>query len=121
VAQLLKRLQQVSDDPSLALLSIEAGSTILTFQGTQSGFLRIRRLLEAGQLSILLNVPVHSIQQRQSESYSPLATSDFTIVSTATQQILRTQNWLYWVMWFGTAIATGIASFILLDPILDSL
>jgi hypothetical protein len=37
------------------------------------------------------------------------------------QHILGTQNWLYWMIWFGTAIATGIASFILLDPILDSL
>jgi hypothetical protein len=121
VAQLLKRLQQASDDPSLALLSIEAGSTILTFQGTQSGFLQIQKLLEVGQLSTLLNVPVHSVQQRQSEFYSPLTTSNSTIVSSTIQKILRTQNWLYWVMWFGTAIATGIASFILLDPILDSL
>jgi hypothetical protein len=37
------------------------------------------------------------------------------------QHMIGKAQWLYWVIWISTAIVTGIASSILLDPILDSL
>jgi hypothetical protein len=37
------------------------------------------------------------------------------------QQTIQAEYWVYWVIWVGTAIAAGLASFILLDPILEAL
>jgi hypothetical protein len=132
VAQVLKCLQQVSEDPSLALLSIERGSTHLILQGSQEGFVRIQQLLEVGRLSSLLNLPVLTVQRRSAIPVSPMLTSSAPALPQPSeiasdggwkvfQQTIQAEYWVYWVIWLGTAIAAGLASFILLDPILDAL
>jgi len=130
VMELLLRLQQVSEDDSLALLRIETGSTVLVLQGSQQGFDRIESLFATAQLPKLLGIPVLSVQQRASfviaHTSSPaltvaLAQGEFTDTDD------RQTNWigqprigalLRWILLVGAAIAAGVTLF---EPIFDIL
>jgi AAA-like domain len=53
--------------------------------------------------------------EKKLETISP------SFVFSTLQRFMLAEHWVYWAIWLGTAIAAGFASFILLDPILDSL
>ncbi|MGK7874198.1 MAG: AAA-like domain-containing protein [Xenococcaceae cyanobacterium] len=76
LADILKHLQQVAGDYSLALRKILSDSTILSstilsstilvLQGSQEGFEKIRSLFRAGQLTEILSIPVQDVRHAAS-------------------------------------------------------
>ena len=65
VVDLLKRLQQVSEDSTLALLRVDDGSAVLLLQEALVGFKRVQHLFETDQLSTALGIPILSVAQRE--------------------------------------------------------
>ncbi len=76
VEAIVDHLRQVSGDAHLTLRKIEPGSTILTLEGSRSGFERIRSLFEARRLTHVRGIQVKAISSFLHQLPPP--PSDFT-------------------------------------------
>ena len=69
---IISHLQKLSGDTNLTLKKIDSGSVILSLEGSEDGFIKIKRLLEAGELKSLNGFTVERVTRAlESERNTP--------------------------------------------------
>ena len=76
---LLAQLRKLSGDSSFEILNVEQGSIIIKLRSSEDGFKAIKHLLETGQISTLIGLPVESIEYEDDETGSSKTSEDLTV------------------------------------------